>query len=196
MAIPKELEEKYNEIAHMIVKFCDEKLNDEYKSLCMRLLQKLSRKRPSPLLRGSTSTWAAGIVYAIGQNNFIFDKSQEIYMTASELSSGFGISASTAGAKAAEIRKMCNINYFNHEWLLADLVEDNSMIWYVMVNGIIVDIRDMSPEIQRQAFEKGIIPYIPGEKEKNTGKISVDRIVVTREKKQKAEDPSQSELPF
>ena len=38
------------------------------------------------------------------------------------------------------------------------------MIWMVQINGLIVDIRDMSPEIQQQAFEMGIIPYIPEEK--------------------------------
>jgi len=40
------------------------------------------------------------------------------------------------------------------------------MIWMVQVNGFFVDIRDMPLEVQEQAFEKGIIPYIPGEKER------------------------------
>ena len=165
MAIPKEMQGKYNEIAPMVVEFCDKKLNEEYKSLCLRLLEKLCRKRPSPLLGGRAHTWAAGIVYAIGSNNFIFDKSQEIHLTAKEMASEFGISATTAGNKAAEIRKMFNISYFNPEWQLAILIKDNPAIWMVMVDGLIVDIRDAPLELQRIAFEKGIIPYIPGEKE-------------------------------
>jgi hypothetical protein len=165
MKIPTEIQDKYNEIAGLIIKFSDEKLSDDYKKLCLRLLEKLCRKRPSPLLGGRAHTWAAGIVYAIGANNFIFDKTQEINLTANELASGFGVSASTASNKAAELRKMFKIDYFNSEWMLPELIEDNPAIWMVMVNGLIVDIRNMPLEIQQQAFEMGIIPYVPGEKE-------------------------------
>ena len=86
-------------------------------------------------------------------------------MTIGEIASAFGISASTAGTKAAEIRKMFNITYFNTEWMLPMFIENSPMIWMVMVNGLIVDIRDMPLEIQCEAFEKGIIPYVPGERE-------------------------------
>ena len=78
MAVPKAMRPKYDEIAPLIIGFCDKKLNEEYKAICLRLLEKLCRKRPAPLLSGRARTWAAGIVYAIGSNNFIFDKSMEI----------------------------------------------------------------------------------------------------------------------
>jgi len=167
MAIPKNMQEKYNEIASMIVKFSDEKLDDDYKEICLRLLEKLCRKRPSPLLGGRAHTWAAGIVYAIGSANFIFDKTQKIHLTSNEIASGFGISASTAGAKAAQIRDMFDISFFSAEWLLPKNIKDNPAIWMVQVNGIIVDIRTMPLELQYQAFEKGIIPYVPGEEDNN-----------------------------
>nr|AGS53384.1 hypothetical protein [uncultured bacterium contig00018] len=155
MKIPKEIQGKYDEIAGLVIKFCDEKLSVDYKNLCLRLLEKLCRKRPSPLLGGRAPTWAAGIVYAIGSNNFIFDKTQKIHLTANELAAGFGVSASTASSKAAELRKMFRIDYFNSEWVLPELIEDNPMIWMVKVDGFIVDIRDMPLEVQQQAFEKG-----------------------------------------
>jgi len=85
-------------------------------------------------------------------------------LTANELAAPFGVSASTASSKAAEIKKMFRINYFNTEWILPEHLENNSMIWMVKVNGLIVDVRDMPLEIQEQTFEMGIIPYIPGEK--------------------------------
>ena len=165
MSIPESMRGKYDEIAPMIVAFCNKKLNDEYKGLCLRLLEKLCRKRPSPLLKGRQNTWAAGIVYAIGANNFIFDKSQEIHLTADEIASAFGVSASTAGNKATEIRKMCKVDYFNPEWQLSEILKHNPAIWMVAVDGFIVDIRDMPLEIQRQAFDMGIIPYVPGDNE-------------------------------
>ncbi|MCL2298848.1 MAG: DUF6398 domain-containing protein [Firmicutes bacterium] len=167
MAIPKTMQAKYDEIAPLIVVFCDEKLNDDYKALCLRLLEKLCRKRPSPLLGGRAHTWAAGIAHAIGTNNFIFDKSQDIHMTAGELAAGFGLSVATTGQKSKEIRDMFKITYGNCEWLLPELIEDNPMIWMVMVNGLYVDIRDMPLEVQQLAFEKKIIPYVPGEREGN-----------------------------
>ena len=49
--------------------------------------------------------------------------------------------------------------------MLPEHIDNNPMAWMVMVDGFIVDIRDMPLEIQQQAFEKGIIPYVPGEKE-------------------------------
>jgi hypothetical protein len=164
MSVPKEMQGKYDEIATLIIEFCDKKLNDDYKNLCLRLLEKLCRKRLSPLLSGRVHTWAAGIVYAIGSNNFIFDKTQKLHLTANELVAPFGVSASTASSKAAEIKKMFRIDYFNTDWMLPEHIENNSMIWMVRVNGLIVDIRDMPLDIQEQAFEMGIIPYIPGEK--------------------------------
>jgi hypothetical protein len=165
MKIPKEMQSKYDEIAPMIVEFCNEKLNDDYKKLCLRLLEKLCRKRPSPLLGGRVNTWAAGIVYAIGANNFVFDKTQKFHLTASELASKFNISASTASSKASEIRKMFNIDFFNAEWMLPELIAKNPATWMVMMDGFIVDIRNMPLEVQQQAFEAGVIPYVPGEKE-------------------------------
>ena len=72
--VPKAMSAKYMEVAEIIEAFCDEKMNAEYKELCLKALAKLCRKRPSPLASGKARTWACGIVYAIGQNNFIFDK--------------------------------------------------------------------------------------------------------------------------
>ena len=165
MSIPESMRGKYDEIAPMIIAFCNEKLNDDYKGICLRLLEKLCRKRPSPLLRGRQNTWAAGIVYAIGANNFVFDKTQEMHLSADEIASAFGVSASTAGNKAGEIRKMFRIDYFNPEWQLPELIADNPAIWMVTIDGFIVDIRSMPLEIQRQAFDMGIIPYVPGDAE-------------------------------
>ena len=105
MAVPKAMQEKYDEIAAILTQYCDEHLNDEYKKLCLHALEKLCRKRPSPVTSGRANTWAAGIIYAIGQNNFIFDKSKAIHMTAEELVEPLGVKKSTAGGKATEIRK-------------------------------------------------------------------------------------------
>ena len=79
MNVPKEMMPIYKEIAALLTTYCDEYLSKEYEALCLHALEKLCRKRPSPLKSGRTNTWAAGIVYAVGSNNFIFDKSQPIH---------------------------------------------------------------------------------------------------------------------
>jgi hypothetical protein len=165
MAVPKAMQEKYNEIAAILEPYCDEYLNDEYKELCLHALEKLCRKRPSPLISGKATTWAAGIIYAIGQNNFIFDKSQPIHMTAEEIVEPLGMAKTTAANKAAEIRKMLKIDHYNSEWVLASDVENNAALWFVEVNGLAVDARTLPLEVQIYCAEKGLIPYVPGLKE-------------------------------
>jgi len=165
MAVPKAMQYKYDEIAPILESYCDAYLNDEYKALCLHALEKLCRKRPSPLTAGKAKTWAAGIIYAIGQNNFIFDRSQPVHMTAEEIVEPLGMAKTTAANKAAEIRKMLKIDRFNSEWLLASEIEKNPMLWYVEINGIPVDARSLPLEVQMYCAERGLIPYVPGLKD-------------------------------
>ena len=132
MAVPKAMQETYDKIAAIIVPFCREHMNEEYEELCLYTLEKLCRKRPSPLLSGKPNTWAAGIVYAIGSNNFIFDRSQEIHMSAEELSAPFGVSKSTAGSKGNQIRDMFKMSYFSPEWTLPSIRERHPLTFWFL----------------------------------------------------------------
>ena len=51
------------------------------------------------------------------------------------------------------------------EWTLPSRLADNPMVWLLQVNGMMVDIRHTPVELQRLAFEKGLIPFIPAERE-------------------------------
>lgn len=44
---------------------------------------------------------------------------------------------------------------------------DNSFSWMITLNGLILDARRLSREIQEIAYEKGIIPYIHADKAQN-----------------------------
>lgn len=161
MAIPKAMQEKYDEIAPYIVEFCQDHLDEDYAAICLRLLEKLCRKRPSPLLKGRENSWAAGIVYEIASLNFIFDKENPYHMSADDIACEFDVAKGTAYNKAAEIRKLTNLSRLDPEWMVPSLLEENPLVWMVSVNGLLVDVRHMPREVQLIAFEKGLIPFIP-----------------------------------
>lgn len=165
MKIPKEMQKTYDDISKLLIEYSAEYLNKEYEELCLHALEKLCRKRPSPLKSGRSNSWAAGIVYAIGSNNFIFDKSQPIHMTSKELAAPFSVAASTASSKASMIKKLLKIDYFNAEWCLPSQTSDNPMLWMVSINGLPCDARMLPVEIQEICYEKGLIPYVPAYKD-------------------------------
>ena len=167
MKVPKTMLEKYNVVAPLITGFCEEYLNEEYASVSLLMLEKLCRKRPSPLLGGKPNTWACGIVYAVGSVNFLFDKSQTPHMRASVLAEKFGLSQSTAGNKAREINKLLNIGVFEPEWTLPSRIGDNPMTWmFESGNGFIFDARYAPREVQEDLFDAGMIPFIPADRKK------------------------------
>ncbi|MHB1891628.1 MAG: DUF6398 domain-containing protein, partial [Acidimicrobiales bacterium] len=104
LRVPKALRGDIAEMAALIDKVCTEHLDDEYSGLCLRLLGKLARKRPSPLVRGERRVWAAGVLYTVGSINFLFDPSEEPHLRADELAALTGVAKSTMPNKAALIR--------------------------------------------------------------------------------------------
>ncbi len=140
---------------------CHELLDEEYARLARSVVAKLARKRPSPIQSGRAATWAGAVVYALGQVNFLFDASTKPYATADDLSEAFGVAKSTLGAKAKQVRDLAKMSWVTAEFLREDMVDANPAIWFIQVDGLIVDARDLPVPIQAQAFELGVIPYIP-----------------------------------
>jgi Domain of unknown function (DUF6398) len=161
----EETAEVLETIIGLIDQFCPEHLNDEYAVVCRKLAEKLARKRPSPLLSGSPNTWASGIVRTVGWVNFLHDKSQTPYMRLSDIDAGFGISESSGAAKLAAIRKMLKIQQLDPNWTLPSRLDDNPMVWMLEVNGFMIDVRHAPREVQEIAFNKGLIPYIPADRQ-------------------------------
>ena len=152
-------------IVTMIDEFCRDHLNEEYSALCRKLAEKLARKRPSPLLSGKPTAWAAGIVRTIGMVNFLGDKSQTPHMKMTDIDKAFGVGESTASAKSSAIRNLLRISHLDFEWMLPSRMETNPLVWMLNVNGLIMDIRDAPREAQEVAFEKGLIPFIPADRD-------------------------------
>lgn len=107
---------KQDKIIEMVSGFCEEKLDEEYKELCVKLVEKLGRKHDVPFRRGKLENWASGVVYTIGQLNFLFDDSFEPYATADDICDYFKTKKSTAANKARDIRKLLNLKLGNEEF--------------------------------------------------------------------------------
>jgi hypothetical protein len=96
--------------------------------------------------------------------NFLFDKSQTPSMRAAELCAGFGVSQSTGSSKAKAVRDVLGMGQMDPQWYRPSKMEDNLLTWMIMVNGFAVDVRQMPRDVQEIAYEKGLIPYLPGER--------------------------------
>ena len=164
-SVPKSMQATYETITALTDAFCREHLNDEYLELARDMAAALCRKRPSPVVSGQPRTWACGIVYALGQTNFLSDRSFKPFMTMADVCAGFGVGQSTASAKAQVISRALKISPLNPEWSLPSLMERNPLVWMAEVNGFLVDLREMPREVQEIAFEKGMIPYIPADRD-------------------------------
>jgi len=156
----------YEAITSLTDAFCREHLNEDYRVLAQRMTAALGRKRPSPLASGQPRTWACGIIYVLGQINFLTDPSTQPLMTTADLCARFGVGQSTASAKARVISQALDTSRLNPEWSLPSLLDQNPLVWMAEVNGVLVDLRDMPREVQQIAFDEGMIPYIPADQEK------------------------------
>ena len=163
--VPKQMQERFEEVSGIITQFCEENLNEEYKELCLQLCAALCRKRPSPIISGKANTWACGIVHALGMVNFLFDSSQNPHVKARDLYAWFDIAESTGNSKSKQIRNMLKMSQFDTKWTLPSKMASNPFVWMIEVNGLPVDVRRCPPEIQLEAYRRGLIPYVPYQKE-------------------------------
>ncbi len=164
-SVPKVMLPVYEKIVGLTDDVCDRYLNSEYRDLARALTGALCRKRPSPVASGQPRTWACSIVYVLGRMNFLSDKSFSPHMTTADLCAAFDVGESTVHAKARAIEKAIGARPFDPQWTLPSLVEKSPLVWMAEVNGLLVDLRDMPREIQEIAFEDGLIPYIPADRE-------------------------------
>ena len=157
LKVPESMQAVYDEVTAISDDFCKQHLNEEYAELARQMAATLARKRPSPLMSGHIRSWVAGIIYALGQVNFLFDKSQSPHMRADELCSRMGVSKQTAGSHAKKISGMLGTYQLDPNWCLPSKLDNNPLAWTLSVNGLMVDIRRMPREVQEIAYEKGLI---------------------------------------
>jgi len=159
--VPKDMQARFEEVTHLTDAFCRIHLNEEYAQLCRELTATLCRKRLSPLVLGKATTWACGIIHALGMVNFLFDSSQTPHLAASQIWEYFELSSSTMQAKSKQIRDLLGMYPMDPHWSTPSMLDQNPLVWMLEVNGLIIDIRHAPREIQEAAFRQGLIPYLP-----------------------------------
>jgi len=139
MARSKKDKEKIETISQELIRltgeFCDNYVDDEYKQLSEKLILKMKRKRQVPFLLGRANTWAAGVVYALGQINFLFDPSTEPHVAPGDIAEYFGVAKSTVGQKAKRIRDMFDLYPWAPEFSTQLMRDHNPFKTLSMVDG-------------------------------------------------------------
>lgn len=112
-------------------------------------------------MRGDLRIWAAAALYTVGGVNFLFDRSQSPHVSADELSALTGIPKSTMAAKSRRIRDTLGIGPLNFELCRRELLERHPLAGRVVLDGVLVDARWLSPRLQAEARGRGLVPGLP-----------------------------------
>lgn len=162
--VPVEFRGIYYDLSVLTDEFCNERLDTEYQELCREAAIGLCQNG-SPVVRGKRASWASGIVHAVGWVNFLGDPNTEPHVRSEEIAEWFGVSTGTMQSKSKIIRDGLGMTSLDPDFTLPSRLDDNPLVWMLQVNGLIVDIRTMPREAQEVAYEQGLIPYIPDDRE-------------------------------
>lgn len=162
LRVPKKNRAVFAEIMDLVDSFCHRCLNEEYLDVCRNMAGALCRTS-TDFGRTRPQVWASGIVHAVGWVNFLFDPYQKPHIEARDLAKAFGVSQGSMTARSRVIRDKLQLIQLDPDWCVSSLMKDNPFVWVFDVNGLLMDMRVAPREIQEQAYEMGIIPYIPAD---------------------------------
>src|SRR5207302_9459490 len=101
--------------------------------------------------------------YEVGSINFLFDSSQDIFMTGDQISLLTGIPKSTLSNKAKQIRHSLKLYQINPEFSRRKLLAESPVPWLVELNGCMLDARTSPADVQAEARRKLPIPDLDPE---------------------------------
>lgn len=103
--------DRIEQIKSLITQFGRERLHDAYTAYALNLCDAAASSRHLNIHRGRIDIWAASIVYAIAQLNFLFSSEIENHLTADEVCEWFKVNKHTVSTKAGTIRSKLNLFY-------------------------------------------------------------------------------------
>ena len=165
----QKIQEKQTRLLELTHGFCQKYLDKNYSQLCQTLIHTMSLQQKIPFLSGKLEIWAASIIQALGQVNFLFDKNCEPYVSLATLNKHFGTTQSTVMNKARELRHMLDRDDFN-QFAGQELLEKHSLENLVALNGRLVTIGTLPQELQYLVQQMGLteLETIAIEQDKHT----------------------------
>ena len=164
MRVPGALRGVVTEIVAHTDRWCADLLDAEYRTLCQRLAAMLARKRPSSPLSapadGDALVWAAGVLWTVGTNNFLFDPDERPHATRDDLALLTGVEWPAMGACSAEIAQFLKLDPYQVDLCRRSVLARHPYAWFVRVDGALVDVRTLPFEIQREARRLGLVPHL------------------------------------
>lgn len=110
------LASKYEDVVEKITSFSNEYLNDGYKNICIEATKILFLNNEEQVRKGKASSWAAGVLHAIGTINNLFDSKNTPYIKALDLYKELKVSSSTGSNKSKEVRNLLNLDKNIEKW--------------------------------------------------------------------------------
>ncbi|MCL6478954.1 MAG: plasmid pRiA4b ORF-3 family protein [Peptococcaceae bacterium] len=142
----KDVHERKQALIDLTSGFCNRYLDNEYRRLCEKLINKMARKRNVPFLSGKLELWAAAVVHALGSINFLFDKSFPPYASMDDICGYFKTSRSSTTQKSKLIRDMFNLWYYDPELSTTHVAKNNPLAGLVVVDDLILALKTLKPE--------------------------------------------------
>ncbi len=162
--IPDEFQEAFIAVVELTDAFCEQYLDDDYRQLCEEMAM-LIYLRELPSQRDKPAGWAGGIVHAVGWVNCLYDPTMSPHITSREIAKEFGVSQGTMTAKSRIVRDDLKLVPLDPDWCISVEPEDNPLVWMLDIGGLMMDIRYAPREVQEQAYQLGLIPFIPADKQ-------------------------------
>lgn len=162
--IPDEFEKAFVAVVELTDAFCEQYLDEDYRQLCEEMAVVIY-VRELPSQRDKLAGWAGGIVHALGWVNYLYDPTMSPHITSREIAKEFGVSQGTMTAKSRIVRDALKLVPLDPDWCISVEPEDNPMVWMLDIGGLMMDIRMAPLQVQEEAYQLGLIPFIPAYKQ-------------------------------
>ena len=175
---------RQNQLIDLVSSFCDSELNEEYKQVCIKLIEMMAKKRRVLFKRGKIEIWASAVIYAIIQINVVYNENLDVYTTPEVICDYFDTSVSIVSDKVSMIQDLFKIKQIKKEFLINNIEvnEDNVSnfkcdsffedIYTLFEDGNVDEalakletIDENHPEYNRAAFYKSVILSSEGDNE-------------------------------
>ena len=132
---PKSFERR-DEIEAEVARFCEAKLNDEWRQICVDFLDAIEAEEPHAFRQGDLKIYAAGVIHALGQLNFLFDASTKPHVSVGDIADFYGVKKGSMTQRGTMLRDLMGLHPLNGQFLTSDNSERTGDLQEMMAQTI------------------------------------------------------------